>query len=78
MTTKQNTRTARDATTFDIARLLAAGIAGQRSIYCCIDLWSGRELDALMQAAEALLPLYRNDALPDEMIARLGRSMDRS
>lgn len=75
MTTSQNIKAAATATRLDIARLIVAGLAGQRSSFADVDNWSGREFRAVMDAAEALLPLYHNDLLPDQMLARLGRSM---
>lgn len=78
MTTQQNIARAATADADDIARLLVAGLAGQRSPFARLEHWSGRELDAINRAAEELLPLYRDGLLVDELIARLGRSMDRS
>lgn len=75
ITTTQNYRLGLTATAYDIAALLSRGLAGQRSRFAHVDAWSGREEDAILRAAEELLPLYQNGALPAEMIARLGRSM---
>lgn len=75
MTTKQNIQTGRTATAYDIAQLIAQGLAGQRSAYGSIDQWSGREYAAIMSAAQELVTLYRDDLVADELIARVGRSM---
>lgn len=75
MTTQQNMRIATEANRLDVARLIAAGLAGQRSVYSDVARWSGREYNALMDAAAILLPLYQEDMMADEMQARLGRSM---
>lgn len=78
MTTHQNITRAASADVDDIARLLVAGLAGQRSPFARLEHWSGRELDAINRAADELLPLYRDGLLAPELLARLGRSMDRS
>ena len=75
MTTKQNTQTAANAEAFDIAQLIVQGLAGQRSQYGNIAQWSGREYREVMDAAEQLVTLYRNELVAPELIARLGRSM---
>lgn len=74
MTTKQNIAKGRNADTYDIARLIVQGLAGQRSAWANVEQWSGREWAAVYEAAEALAPLYRDGLLPEELIARLGRS----
>ncbi len=77
MTTKQNTTTAHTATRHDIAQLIVQGLAGQRSKFNNLEHWSGREYRAVMEAAEALLELYRYELVSPELIARLGRSIKR-
>lgn len=75
MTTKQNIARGRQASAYDIARLIVGGLAGQRSAWADPSLWSGREWEAVHRAAEALVPLYEDGLLPDELVARVGRSM---
>ena len=75
MTTKQNTQAGTEATAHDIAQLIVQGLAGQRSEYADIQKWSGREYRAVMEAAEALVTLYRHELVAKELVARMGRSM---
>jgi hypothetical protein len=75
MTTKQNIAKVEAAESYDIARLIVKGLAGERSQYTDLELWTGREWEAVHRAAEELLPLYRQNLLPAELLARLGRSM---
>lgn len=75
MTTAQNIARVEGVEAYDIARLIVRGLAGERSKWNDVELWSGREWEAIHRAAEELLPLYQNRQLPDELIARLGRSM---
>jgi hypothetical protein len=74
MTTKQNHTRGLEGNEYAIAQLIITGLAGQRSPHGDIATWSGREYEAVRRAAEELAPLYRNNQLPDELIARLGRA----